>query len=210
MLQYLKILKFLWVVFWFHIHISILADHQQICVLFFFIKYRKLLMNYLPFTILIEMTDRSEETLHLFCRMHSFSCFFSENSATVMEIDHDMHQVYTETMQVSQALQSNLHCIWNKNSSQYNILDYSYLIVVASICFCIIYSLRSEICRTFRIQVGCTHARTIKNHHNAFLWSLQKATLKVGSQKIGRIFFPILCTGRSEKHEFWVDFSPLE
>ena len=28
------------------------------------------------------------------------------------------------------------------------------------------FSLRSEICRTLR--VGCTHARTIKNHHNAF------------------------------------------
>ena len=31
------------------------------------------------------------------------------------------------------------------------------------------YSLRSVICRTLRIQVGCTHDRTIKNHHNIFL-----------------------------------------
>ncbi len=38
-------------------------------------------------------------------------------------------------------------------------------------------SLRSEICRTLRIQVGCTHARTIKNHHNAFLWGTQNAIL---------------------------------
>ncbi len=30
-------------------------------------------------------------------------------------------------------------------------------------------SLRSEICRTLKIQVGCTHARTNKNHRNAFL-----------------------------------------
>ncbi len=39
--------------------------------------------------------------------------------------------------------------------------------------------LRSEICRTPRIQVGCTHARTTKNHRNAFLWSLQKVILKM-------------------------------
>ena len=45
-------------------------------------------------------------------------------------------------------------------------------------------------------------AKTIKNHHNAFLWSLRKAILKVASRKIGRIFFPILCTGQSEKHQF--------
>ncbi len=38
-------------------------------------------------------------------------------------------------------------------------------------------SLRSEICRTLRIQVGCTHARTTKHHGNAFLWSLQKFPL---------------------------------
>ncbi len=30
-------------------------------------------------------------------------------------------------------------------------------------------SLRSEICRTLRIRVGCTHARTTQDHHNAFL-----------------------------------------
>ncbi len=31
------------------------------------------------------------------------------------------------------------------------------------------YSLRSEIFRALRIRVGCTHARTTQNHHNAFL-----------------------------------------
>ena len=31
------------------------------------------------------------------------------------------------------------------------------------------YSLRSEMCRTLRIWVGCTHARTTQNCHNAFL-----------------------------------------
>ncbi len=30
-------------------------------------------------------------------------------------------------------------------------------------------SVPSEICRIRRIQVGCTHTRTNKNHHNAFL-----------------------------------------
>ncbi len=34
-----------------------------------------------------------------------------------------------------------------------------------------LHSLWSEICRTLRIQVGCTHARTTKNHYNALLWS---------------------------------------
>ncbi len=54
----------------------------------------------------------------------------------------------------------------------------------------------SEICRTLKIQVGCTNARGKKNHLNAFLLGLQKDISKVASRKTGRIFFPILCTGR--------------
>ena len=69
-------------------------------------------------------------------------------------------------------------------------------------------SLRSEICRSLRIQVGCTHARTTKNHRNAFLWSLQKAILKFASRKIGRNSIPILCIVQVENHQFWGDFSP--
>ncbi len=66
----------------------------------------------------------------------------------------------------------------------------------------------SEICRTLRIQVGCTHATTTKNHDNALLWSLQKAIyiLKFASQKIGRNFFPILCTGNFNNAAYIMDF----
>ncbi len=39
-------------------------------------------------------------------------------------------------------------------------------------------SLQSEIFRTLRIRVGCTHARTTQNHNSAFLWSPRKAILK--------------------------------
>ncbi len=48
----------------------------------------------------------------------------------------------------------------------------------------------SEICRIPRNWIRCTHPRTIKDHHNAFIWGLRRAVLKFDSRKVGRKFFP--------------------
>ncbi len=103
---------------------------------------------------------------------------------------------------------------WDVASGNYMLEDTDY-ILKPEICrnskmLYTLYSLRTEICRTLRIWVGCTHARTTQNQHNSFLWSPQKAIFKVASRKIGRNFFPILCIRCTEKHEFLVHFSPLE
>ncbi len=45
-------------------------------------------------------------------------------------------------------------------------------------------SLWSEICRTLTIQVGCTRARTIKNHQNAFLLRAPAAPYKQKSNNV--------------------------
>ena len=65
-----------------------------------------------------------------------------------------------------------------------------------------LYSLQSEICRTLRIKIGCTDART--NIDNAFLRRLQKTIFKLPEKIFGKIF-PLFFV----KREFWVEFSPF-
>ncbi len=64
----------------------------------------------------------------------------------------------------------------------------------------------TEICRVPSNWICCTHPRTIKEHHNAFIWGLRRTILKFASRKFGHSFFPITSAGGPKNDQFGVDF----
>ncbi len=68
-------------------------------------------------------------------------------------------------------------------------------------------SLRSEIGRTLRIQVGCTHSRTNKNHYNAYISRITKFSTPImphGTWGKCTVVVPIYSEMGATKWKFWV------